>query len=244
MFAFRFALNVKGIPYRTEWISYPDISRTFQDIGFKPTGATADGTPLYTCPAITDPNTVAPVLVAESTDIALYLDSTYSHVTRHGPRLFPEGTQQAQLDVVKRIGSGFANSLVNLLLPSVPSVLEDPRGADYFVRTRHERRGFPLSELCPAGSEARAAAWEALRKDLAEIASVYDQNGEGDGEYFSGCSITYVDIVMAALLLWTRLVPSGRDGDSTPFIWQEIAKLNGGRWARLLAKFEKYEQIL
>ncbi|KAG8906837.1 hypothetical protein FRB99_006012 [Tulasnella sp. 403] len=239
MWRTRLALNVKGLPYRTEWISYPDIESTFIKLGFKPTGIQPVNRPLYTCPAILDPTTpVTPV--ADSLDIALYLDTAYPN---HGTRLFPEEAKSKQLDFVQRFQRGFYEHLVLLMLPSVPEHLEDPRGAEYFIRTRKERRGYPLTEMCPAGSPQRQKGWDDLKNDLDVIAAIYDENVEGQGEYFVGTQITYPDICLAAAFLFTKLVQCDQDGPQVTSVWEMLQRLNGGRWAKLLAKFDGYLQV-
>ncbi|KAJ8699426.1 hypothetical protein PTI98_002541 [Pleurotus ostreatus] len=45
----RYALNIKGIPYQTVWVEYPDIEAVCKKIGASPTGEEA---PHYTLPVI------------------------------------------------------------------------------------------------------------------------------------------------------------------------------------------------
>ena len=50
-------MNIKGLPYRTVWVEYPDIVAVLEKIGAPPAGKAPDGSPKYTLPAIYDPNT-------------------------------------------------------------------------------------------------------------------------------------------------------------------------------------------
>lgn len=84
----RLALNYKSIPYRTEWVEYPQIESLAQRLGVKPTSLKADRVmPEYTLPIIHDESTG--VSIANSLPIALYLEETYPG----SPRLFPEGSK-------------------------------------------------------------------------------------------------------------------------------------------------------
>ncbi|KAI0682851.1 hypothetical protein BC835DRAFT_807562, partial [Cytidiella melzeri] len=53
----RYALNYKGIPYRTEWVEYPDIEPLCKKIGGSATAKKEDGRDHYTLPMIYDPST-------------------------------------------------------------------------------------------------------------------------------------------------------------------------------------------
>ncbi|KAF9479952.1 hypothetical protein BDN70DRAFT_993116 [Pholiota conissans] len=50
----RYCLNFKGIPYKTEWIEYPDIAPHCQRLGISYTTIKSDGMPYYSLPAIYD----------------------------------------------------------------------------------------------------------------------------------------------------------------------------------------------
>ncbi|KAJ7483558.1 hypothetical protein FB451DRAFT_1234964 [Mycena latifolia] len=54
----RYALNFKGIPYKTSWVEYPDIEPLSREVGAAPTRNKPDGRPHYTLPMIHDPSTV------------------------------------------------------------------------------------------------------------------------------------------------------------------------------------------
>ena len=68
-------MNIKGIPYTTVWVEYPNIAAVCKKIGASPTAKWPDGTPQYTLPAIFDPNTHT--AVADSAAIVPCLDATY-----------------------------------------------------------------------------------------------------------------------------------------------------------------------
>jgi len=81
-----YTLNLKGIPYKTEWVEYPDIEPICKKLGIAPTYKNADGSDRYTIPAIHDPSTG--VYISDSVLIAEYLDKTYPYT----PQVFPHHT--------------------------------------------------------------------------------------------------------------------------------------------------------
>ena len=48
----RYLLNYKKIPYKTVWLSFPDIKPTLQKLGFRPSAVSRDGTEYWTLPVI------------------------------------------------------------------------------------------------------------------------------------------------------------------------------------------------
>ena len=95
----RYTLNIKGIPYRTVWVEYPDIKPLCLKIGAAATEKLPDGSPLYTLPVIFDPNTSK--AIADSAAIARYLDVTYP---THVPRLIPEDMDALHAAFQDRLG--------------------------------------------------------------------------------------------------------------------------------------------
>ncbi|KAG8897635.1 hypothetical protein FRB99_008019 [Tulasnella sp. 403] len=235
----RLALNYLSVSYRTEWISYPDIEAEFKKLGMPPTATKADGSPLYTCPAIIDPTT-PPSLIADSPNVVEYLD------THHGTseRLFPDGTKQAQLDFYHRLADGeFERLAIHLLLPSVATTLEDPRSVEYFLRTKSDWLARPLLDVCPAGSRERAETWKLFKEELTKVAAIYDRNEEGKGLFFTGTSLTFADLVLGAYFMWFSLTPCDRDGEGVSNLWDVVKTLDGGRWLRFMGNIETYTQI-
>ncbi|KAH7342044.1 hypothetical protein B0J17DRAFT_704531 [Rhizoctonia solani] len=91
----RLTLNYKRIPYRVEYVSFPDVTRKSEELGVKPTNP--DGEIKYTLPMIADPSLVPngkPTYVADSFNIAIYLDKTYP--APKFPAVFPPGMRAVQ----------------------------------------------------------------------------------------------------------------------------------------------------
>ncbi|KAI3622514.1 hypothetical protein WG66_015642 [Moniliophthora roreri] len=124
----RYALNYKGLEYKTKWIEFPDIESTCKKLGVSPTKTRRHGSPWYTLPVIYDPSTG--VALADSLRIAEYLEKQYPDK----PSLIPGGTLalHAAFDhaFLKKLGSAF-----QLLLPKLPGIL-NPVSAEFVTRTR------------------------------------------------------------------------------------------------------------
>jgi len=81
-------LKLQKLPFRVQWIEYPDIEAFCQSNGIQPTGSRGGGfvIQIVCLPMILDPKTA--VYLAESTGIAEYLDRTYLET----PPVFPSNT--------------------------------------------------------------------------------------------------------------------------------------------------------
>jgi Glutathione S-transferase, N-terminal domain len=88
----RYSLNYKKLPFRTEWVEYPDIASLYKKNGI-PLVKTRQGKSVTTLPLIKDDTSGTPVFVAESFEIAKYLDKTYPDPTS---RLVPEEANAAE----------------------------------------------------------------------------------------------------------------------------------------------------
>ena len=178
----RFALNFKNLPYQTTWVEYPDIESLYHTLGVQPTSKQPDGvTPYYTLPIIVDsspPNNTGPVILTDSWDIAVYLDSAYPEP----PRLFPKGTKALQAAFQDLWMDAFLSHAPPIILPRTPEVALNAPSAEFFHRTRTELFGKPLSEIEPHG-EGRKKHFEAWEGKLGKIAKVYEKS---EGKYITG----------------------------------------------------------
>ena len=231
MFIFSFALNYKGLSYRTEWVEYPDIEATCKRIGAKPTWNNADGSPLYTLPVIYDPST--DTVLADSTAIADYLDETYPDT----PRLFPPGTRalQAAFQSAQASTFGRREAMYKLVVLAACLNLNEP-SYEYFRRTREEEMGKRLEDIAPEGM-VREQAWQEFEEDWLTVGKWYKAGG--DGPFIMGDAPCHADMVIAARLMWARQV-FGKQSAS----WARIIALDGGRWARFMQNFEQYSVVV
>lgn len=223
----RYALNYKGLKYKTEWVEYPDIAGVVQKLGGKPTEKTPDGRDHYTLPVIYDPNTKK--VVEDSAAIAKYLDETYPDT----PKLFPAGTdafQAAFLDFAWPV-LGFPVFML-VILDTANSLL--PRSHDYFRSTREQKFGKKLEEL------ATEEEWAKVEAGLAKLKGYLDANGKGNDLLLMGAQggITYSDIQIASFFVWAKIV-WGEGSEK----WKRLISLHDGKWAQFYAQFTKFEQV-
>ncbi|EIW58149.1 uncharacterized protein TRAVEDRAFT_124779 [Trametes versicolor FP-101664 SS1] len=225
----RYTLNVKGIPYKTIWVEYPDIEAAMHKIGALPTSRRPDGTPLYTLPAIYDPNTET--VLSESAAIARHLDKTYPDT----PRLIPAGTDALHAAFHYAIHSVVDPDRRPLFVPAVPEHLL-PRSQAYFHTTREVLFGGSLRDVAPPGPK-REKHWVGLRKAFGTVAQWFQADGI-DKPFLLGDNIGFADITLASFLVSTRIV-FGENSEE----WKNIMTWDNGRWARYMDAFSKYEEV-
>ncbi|KAJ7506937.1 hypothetical protein B0H11DRAFT_1973438 [Mycena galericulata] len=221
----RYALNFKGLPYKTVWIEYPEIEALCKEIGAAPTSKKADGRPHFTLPVIHDPSTGA--VISDSGKIAEYLDTTYPDK----PRLMPLGTTGFH-----RAFDAGAHPLIASVYPyGLPASQArlNPSSAEYFRRTREVSWGKTLENLTPKGEED-AVQWKKLKDGFGTLDEWIKANGE-TSPYLMGDALCYADMWMAAYINWIKLVLPDR--------WEDVKSWHDGRWGKLLQEMEKYAAV-
>lgn len=225
-----FALNFKGLKYKTEWVEYPDIKGVCKDRGARPTTVKSDGvTPHYTLPVIFDPATKT--VLEDSTAIAEYLDKTYPDL----PRLYPAGTRGLQAAFESAIASTCSTPLYQIVVLATWANLP-PRSQEYFRRTREASSGKRLEDFLPEG-DAGEQKWKDLESGMAKVAGWF--KASGDKPFLGGDVPLYADFQLAARFIWAKMVLGT---DST--IWKRIAALDDGRWDRYLNQFDKWATVV
>ncbi|KAI1384198.1 putative glutathione S-transferase [Hypoxylon trugodes] len=178
----RFALNYKGIPYKTEWIEYPDIKPTFQDHVPKadqytvPTIILPDGT------WVTDSAKIAEVLESRYPEKKLFLDSQYVPKVAS---VFPEI---------------FGAAGVNYL-PLIFKRIISPGSEAHFRTTREAAVGMTLEEFSKLGGEG---VWKKAAPGLEKVTALLKENPEGP--FFEGSNVTYADFIWAGFLIMTQRI--------------------------------------
>ncbi|KAJ7616184.1 hypothetical protein DFH06DRAFT_1107936 [Mycena polygramma] len=226
MWKTRYALNFKGIPYKTVWLEYPEIEPLCREIGAAPTSNKPDGRPHFTLPVIHDLSTGA--VVSDSTKIAVYLDATYPDK----PMLMPAGTIG-----LHRAFEAAAHALIMPLYPyALPASQTNlnPSSAAYFRRTREQARGKTLEDLAPKGEED-IVEWNKLKDGFGKIDEWIRANGEGS-PFIIGEVLSYADMWVSAYVLWIKLI--------LPEKFEDVKTWHQGRWAKLLQEMEKYETVV
>lgn len=219
---FRYALNFKGIVYRTEWVEYPDIEALSKRIGAPPTGKWPDSTSYYSLPAIYDPSTKK--AVSDSAEIAKYLDETYPDT----PTLFPTGTVALQTLFLDWAWDNVGFPLSKQLAVASCSCL-NPASQSYYREKREWQVGAPLEALKTEQN------WAALEEGLGKLKGYYEANGEGNDGLLGGEQITFADLQIVSYFAWVRVV--------SPEVWDKVKGLHGGQWAKVLEHFETYEAV-
>jgi glutathione S-transferase len=247
----RFALNIKGVSYTTVFVEYPDIEGRLKADSVPSNGTKADSAPFYTLPALVDPNTGAKI--ADSQNIAEYLDKQYP--AAGVPVFFPPGSRtlqvctfstdspEQQLNRPSQLGfrSAFqerVRSFIRKVITQPIAVALNPVSAEYWTRTRSERDGGPIEDVAPVGSEKRAGLVRDVLKGLHAVAGFFD-GGEAGGPFAMGAEPCFADLDIASTFVWAQTV----DGEGEGSLWADIAKADGGRWARYLEAFDKWRTV-
>ncbi|OAX43975.1 hypothetical protein K503DRAFT_730497 [Rhizopogon vinicolor AM-OR11-026] len=223
----RYALNIKGVPYETVWVEYPDIEALAKKIGAPSTGTKDDGSPSYTLPIINDPNTGK--VVSDSFLIAEYLDATYPG----GNTLFPPGT--------KPLIAAFEGSVVGAIGGILPLQLAlscyilNPSSQKYFRATREATFGKKIEEFSPAGAH-RDADWAKAKEGLVAVDGWFSKNG--GGKFVMGDSISYADGVLGGWLAWVKII------NESSAAWEDLAAWHGGRWSTYLTNLQPFAAVL
>jgi len=230
LFKARMALLFKELPFKTEWVEYPDIGPRMKELGAEATAKWEDGSPRWTLPVIKD-NATGKV-VADSWKIAMYLDDTYPDK----PTLFPFGVR-APVDFFQ------AYFFDTTILPGLSIFLSEScfklnaPSEKFFRRTREADFKLKMEEFAPPGPK-RDAIWTTVKAGFDTFAAKYASNGDGALPYFYGDKISYADLVVASFLLWIKIVL----GSGNPE-WKKMEGWNDGRWVKLIELTKKYHSV-
>jgi len=226
----RTALQYKGVPFKTEWVEYPDIEPTLKKLGVPPTGKWPDGKDQYTFPVLHDSSTGK--YVDDSLDIAEYLDQAFPDK----PLLFPFPSHAA----IRMFEAYLSQTAVITMFPvGVPHVGHKLNAASYehFRVTRERMLGGKLDEISPPGPK-RDAHMETMKEGWSKIADLYASNGDGDQPFFFGNTFSYADCIVLGFMVWMRTVLGA---DCTE--WKQFMMWNGGRWAKFIEITKDYQTV-
>ncbi|KAH0585732.1 hypothetical protein J132_04283 [Termitomyces sp. J132] len=223
----RYSLNFKGLPYKTEWVEYPDIAPMSKKMGFRPTAMHGDN-PYYSLPAIYDPNNTTSL--SDSALIAEYLDKAYPNT----PKLFPPGSHALQYAFIDALDMKLET--IRAFAYHASYAILNPSSQEYFRRTREASFGKPLEDIAPKGERA-VEEWAKVKAAFDVIDGWLEKEKE-NGSYILGQEPVFVDFVLAAYLLYFKKI-WGADSQK----WKDISTWNNERWERLVKDFEKYESV-
>ncbi|KZP19703.1 hypothetical protein FIBSPDRAFT_1045306 [Athelia psychrophila] len=225
----RLALNIKGLPYKTVWVEFPDIERMCKEIGAKPTGTTQSGTPLYTLPVIRDDANNA--VISDSFEIARYLDDQYPDTIP----MFPKGShalQAAFKEAHERVALAHFYPLMGLT-----TVRQMNAPSENYFRTKKGPPSGATFEEADLKGEARDEQWTKVREGHEIIAGWLSKN-EG-GQFVMGENVSFADTMLVA---WLRMigVMYGEESDE----WKAVLSWQDGWWARYLKLFDQYLAVV
>ena len=235
---YRYVLNIKGLKHRTIWTDMCDIEPMCKRIGAKPTRVEMDGvTPKFTVPVLYDPSTQT--VLSESFVIVDYLDKAYPDtrpIFRPDTRGLCEAFRQGVDD--------------NVIFKAYPLILSltyrfvDERSLEDYKRTRIVLVSTLLKATVPTSVEEIDGMWKIVEAGLKLIAGWYDagsNSGSNTDSVFmdGGEEFGAPDIIMASRLIALKTI-LGENSER----WARIRDIDGGRWGRLLSKFEKYNTII
>ncbi|VDB92520.1 unnamed protein product [Peniophora sp. CBMAI 1063] len=222
----RYALNIKGLQFKTEWIGFGAVGRKMKELGLPPHPDSYPG-PKYTVPTIYDPNTDK--YVTESFAIARYLDETYPDTAR----LVAPGTAGFQVAYVEKI----AVPLMYLTIPALGWPVFEQCGVS-------EEDKEHLRKLREAAFGRKVD--DAEYKDLHAMMKVPDMNGPLDilarhvaanganALFLAGDSPCHADTAIASVLV-SALRILGMEGELCEAILQHSW---AGKYVEAMSKWE------
>ncbi|KAI0786211.1 hypothetical protein C8Q75DRAFT_808612 [Abortiporus biennis] len=227
----RLALNIKKLPYTTEWVEYPDIQALYTDkLHILPKSKNDDGSPYYTLPVIYDPSTDQ--AISETFLIVEYLDAQYPSPLAH--RLIPPKSK-ALMRAFSRAISPRIWGPIAWFVNRYPTyqILTSERSKDFFRKSREAdlEEGKKLEDLIPTDEE-RKAGLEKLRIGLENLGQWIDLEGP-DSVYVMGDEVSLADCYVIASIAWVRGV-IGTESD----VWKGTTSWEDGRWERYFNKFK------
>ncbi|KAL2837614.1 hypothetical protein BJX68DRAFT_259539 [Aspergillus pseudodeflectus] len=208
----RIALNYKRIPYTQSYITLPDIEPLLKSLAIS---AHAPGTAPkpYTLPAIVHPSLKSDSnpsgALNDSVPIALHLDEVFP--APEYPTLFPNGQSSYALAIaVNELMRNVVFAGYALLVARIADILDEPRGKEYFIQTRSESLGKPLSEVRPTDQGEAARLVEEMKNKMGVIVQMLQAGGKKKaGPFFEGDQPALADFIFQAFMLWLVAVGNG-----------------------------------
>lgn len=179
----RLILNFKGIPYKTEWLEYPDIAPTLKSFGIPPSEPPCTA---YTSPTIR----ISDKYVMDSRKIADVLEKEYPSPSLH--------LDSPILKKVEELAPQCITALVPVYIPRAPRYVLNPPSAEYFDRTRAARFGMPLSQL--ENEKGGESAWKIAEPKWKELGTLLKAEG---GPFFMGKTGMHIGSLLTFQRAWT-----------------------------------------
>lgn len=225
----RYALNIKGLTYRTIWVEFPDIEAVAKQINAKALYE-RDGAPLYTLPMLFDHTTST--AITDSWNIVRYLDERYpaTHVVIPRGMTVLQKTFQAVVEAKLQIG-------IFLYTVMQTSSQMNPRSREWYRRTREAELSRTLEEVAPVGSQEREILWKSILDVFSQVSLWMKENEKGTA-FVCGKEPTFADFVIGSHLTWVKRVLGPQSKE-----YQELMVANGGIWASLVDGLARWEHV-
>ncbi|KAK3074890.1 hypothetical protein LTR53_002280 [Teratosphaeriaceae sp. CCFEE 6253] len=210
----RATLNLKRIPYLTEWVEYPHIGPLLSGKGVKPNEESVAPWP-YTLPAV---QFETGETMMDSVAIIKRLEEMYPSPSLH----LESGYTSRVKSVLLELGA----AIDGISLYGVPTTLLTDESAEYFLADRKARLGADVTSYL--AQRGREKMLEAAAPHIREIGDMLQENP--DGPYFSGIDISYIDLHVASWTkFWERLG-----------VLEEMVRADPGPWMALHKACEPY----
>jgi len=244
----RYALNVKGVPYKTTWVQLLDIAKVRRALDIPASRKFADGSDFYTLPMITD--SAANVAVGDSFDIAIHLQKTYpesgvkdlfppqklDHVYQNDQALvvpLSERDETVYGEYVRfqmHVDAAFtAHTLLMAHGMRFDPVYADATH-DEFVR----RAGVSCWDDFAVCGEAREKLMVAFREALAGLAELFMR--DPSGPFLLGQQVSYGDLIVGG---WLRMMSVTLPDEE----WEQARTWHDGVFGQLHDALKKYAQV-
>ncbi|KIX06461.1 uncharacterized protein Z518_04437 [Rhinocladiella mackenziei CBS 650.93] len=178
----RLYLNFKGIPYKTEWIEYPDLKPTFEKLGIPPNESGFQ----YTSPTVRLPDGTC---IMESRKIADALESKYPN-----PPLHLDSPYQSRIEAFM---PQLFTPIRPVFVPLVPKVFLNPRSQEYYIASREKSMGMTLDQY----AQGRDKGFEDAKPFVKQLGEMLKENP--GGPFLMGGEPCYADLVV---LGWVKMM--------------------------------------
>ncbi|EGP87614.1 uncharacterized protein MYCGRDRAFT_42293 [Zymoseptoria tritici IPO323] len=219
----RFALNFKGVPYRTEWTHMPNITSVREKLGVPANRTLPDGTPYHTLPVIHD--VARGEVIGDTFEIALYLDRAFPD----SPSLFRPSTTGLTAALNQHIDGLFTKHVG--LCSTMPF---DPSVKDECMAIFAKRAGVKSLEdvkMTPKQREAMFVSFEAALGELAKRSG-----RQGAAMFLDGEGPAYGDFVVGA---WLKMMEASMATED----WTRVKGFQGGFWGRVVDALSPWTEI-
>ncbi|GAD94371.1 conserved hypothetical protein [Paecilomyces variotii No. 5] len=242
----RQALNFKGVPFSTKWVSLPDIAKVRSGLGVPPCRKFADGTDFYTLPIIEDPTTGSKV--GDSFDIAVYLQKTYPD--SGAGHLFPPQTldfvfsqdilvplsecNNAEYPEYAKFNMSVDAAFSTHVLLGVQNFPFDPATEEAAKAEFLRRAGARSWDDFKLEGEAREKVKDSLRNMLGELGKLFLR--DPSGPFILGAKASYADMIVGA---WLRMLRATLPESE----WEELRRWHDGLFGRLHDALEVWAEV-